>query len=407
MILPLMLSVRDRLSMLNTNLQRSGDGPFIISGPRHATAGAMPGMRTTARSLSRKTGRWSGICLTLALVAACTETHVRFPVSEEAQRNLPEGVEVIRLDASNISSFTKPVRGYQATRLPAGRDWTYLVGPTDVLSVIVFDHPELTLPAGPERSAEESGFNVQSDGTFYYPFVGQVRASGRRPEQIREDLTVRLAEFIPSPQLEVRVATFNSQSVVVAGEIKSPNRQRLTTVPLSLVEAINAAGGFTDNADLRGVTVQRQGTLYPVDVEGFLSGGLTQNNPILRNGDVVNVPRRRALEAYLLGEIARPNVMDLSREPVTLTQAITRLGGLQAPRADARGIFVFRIDGALTRVFQLDLRSPTGLLLGTQFLLEPGDVVYSVRTPLQRWNDTITQLLPTVQAVSAVDSLAN
>ncbi len=98
-------------------------------------------------------------------------------------------------------------------------------------------------------------------------------------------------------------------------------------------------------------------------MQGFLRAGITQNNPVLRNGDVVNVPRRRAEEAYLLGEV--------------------------------------------TRIFQLDTSTPTGLLLGTRFVLEPGDVVYVVRSPLQRWNDTISRLLPTVQAISVADDLAN
>lgn len=61
----------------------------------------------------------------------------------------------------------------------------------------------------------------------------------------------------------------------------------------------------------------------------------------------------------------------------------------------------------MTRVFQLDTSVPSGLLLGTRFVLEPGDVVYVLRSPLQRWNDTIVRLLPTVQAVRSVDDIMN
>ena len=340
-------------------------------------------------------------------LAACTDGYLRFPVSPEAQRAIEDQVEIIHLDGTNIGSFSQPARGHTGTQLPSGRSWNYLVGTGDVLSVIVFDHPELTLPEGANRTSAESGFRVQSDGTINYPFVGAVSARGRPPEQIRDDLTQRLSTFIPDPQIDVRVAAFNSQGVVVSGEVESPNRQPLTTVPLTLIEAINAAGGATDDADLREVTVQRNGRVYAVDVQGFLRAGIVQNNPILRNGDVVSVPRRRAEEAYLLGEVSRPNVIDLSLESVTLTQAVTRLGGLSALRADMRGVFVFRMTEARPRVFQLDTSSPTGLLLGTRFVLEPGDVVYIVRSPLQRWNDTITRMLPSVQALGAVNAVAN
>lgn len=347
------------------------------------------------------------VLLAFIALSACSDGYLDFPTTPEGQSNLSDDVDVVVLDATNINEFTSPARGHRPSSLPAGRQWIYHVGQGDILSVIVFNHPELTLPAGSERSAAESGFQVGSDDTITYPYIGTVRASGRPVERIRSDISERLATFIPDPQVEVRIAAYNAQAVVVSGEVRTPNRQPLTAVALTLIEAINAAGGFTDDADPRNVSVQRGGQIYNVDVQGFLSGGLTQNNPVLRNGDVVNVPRRRAEEAYLLGEVARPDVIDLSREPITLTQAITRRGGLQQPRADARGVLVFRAAGARTRVFQLDTSSPVGLLLGTRFVLEPGDVVYVVRSPLQRWNDTISRILPSVQAVNAANSIAN
>ena len=345
--------------------------------------------------------------LALLVAGACSDAHVRFPTSASEQKNLPDNVQVIVLDPTNINSFTQPTRGHVASAMPAGRQWSYRVGPGDVLSVIVFNHPELTLPAGPDRTGEAGGFQVSSDGSFSYPYIGSVTAAGKSLEEIRADIATRLATFIPDPQVDVRVAAFNSPSVVVSGEIKTPNRQALTTVPLTLIEAINAAGGFTDAADPRDVSVQRGGQMYRVDVEGFLAAGMTGNNPVLRNGDVINVPRRKAEEAYLLGEVARPDVVDLSRERITLTQAIARRGGLQQPRADARGVLVFRANGDMYRVFQLDVSEATGLLLGTRFVLEPGDVVYVLRSPLQRWNDSISRLLPTVQAINTVDDLGN
>ena len=113
------------------------------------------------------------------------------------------------------------------------------------------------------------------------------------------------------------------------------------------------------------------------------------------------MPRRRAQEAYLLGQIRKPATVDLSIEQITLTQALTRQGGLSEERADARGVFVFRSINNKMTVFQLETSSPTGLLLGTRFLLEPGDVVYVLRSPLSKWNDVISALLPTVNATRA------
>ncbi|ABA81564.1 sugar transporter [Rhodobacter sphaeroides] len=342
----------------------------------------------------------------LALLSGCSEGHVRFPVTERAQASLPSDVQVIRLDASNISSFERPAEPHRATALPKVGRWAYRIGSGDLLGIVVFDHPELTMPAGPEAKAGENSFRVQADGTIVYPYVGSIRAEGRGPEEVREELRERLAAFVPDPQVDVRVLGFQSQAVSVTGEVETPNRQPLTTVALTLLDAINAAGGLTETADTRRVTVRRGGQSYRVDLDGFLSAGLGQNNPVLRPGDIVTVPRRRAEEAYLLGEIVKPAAVDLSLEPLTLTQALTRQGGILERRADARGVFVFRGKGGTgMTVFQLDARSPTALLLGTRFLLQPSDVVYVTRAPLSRWNDTISDLLPTVGAAGSVDRL--
>ncbi|WP_237400376.1 polysaccharide biosynthesis/export family protein [Rhodovulum sulfidophilum] len=340
-------------------------------------------------------------------LSGCATGFVRFPVTEEGQSKLPADVQVIRLDSSNIASFSQPARPPQPTTLPPARDWDYRIGEGDVLSVVVFDHPELTLPLGDERGALDFGFRVQSDGTFFYPFIGQVAARGRRPEEVRADLTRQLADYISDPQLEVRVTGFNSQRVVVAGEVGTPNRQPLTTIPLTLIEAVNAAGGLTELADAERVTVQRGGRLYRVDLDGFLTAGIARNNPLLIAGDTVAVPRRRAEEAYILGEVDTPSPVDLSQEPITLTQAVARSGGIDELRADARGLFVFRGRKDGITVFQLDVSSPGGMLLGTRFLLAPRDVVYITRSPLQRWNDTITGILPTVRTVGQIDDIGD
>lgn len=341
------------------------------------------------------------------VLAACDAGHVKFPVTPDAQRSLPPEIRLVSLDAANIESFDVPADRPAATSLPQVGDWDYRIGVGDVLSIIVFDHPELTLPAGPQRTAAESGFRVQADGTFNYPFVGDVSARGLAPEAVREELRSRLSAFIPEPQIDVRIAAFNSQSVTVSGEVSTPDRLALTAVPLRLLDAIVAAGGLTDNADPSDISVIRKGVPYRVDLRGFLVAGLSGNNPILRDGDVVTVPRRLASEAFLLGQVGRPATIDLSQEPVTLTQALARQGGLLERRADARGVFVFRGASAATgmTVFQLDASSPAALLLGTRFLLQPGDVVYVTRAPLSRWNDVISDLLPSITVAGQIDEI--
>lgn len=341
--------------------------------------------------------------LAALLLTACDVTKTDFPVRTEAVRaeveELATDVTIVRLTADNIASFSAPPGKSPApggTTLPASSGWTYRVGPGDILSVTVWDHPDLTMPAGAQRSAQDSGQRVQADGRFFYPYVGQIDAKGRTPEAIRDELTQKLAAYIPNPQVEVRVVGYNSQAVSITGEVKNPSRRPLTDTPLTLLDAIDAAGGLTDSADPRAVSLRRAGTLYSVDLDAFLQRGHSAGNPILRPGDVVSVPRREQKEAYLLGQILRPATIDLTRDPVTLTQAITRVGGLKEDSADARGIFVFRNTQTGITVYQLEASNPVAYLIGTKFLIQPQDVIYVTSAPLHRWNRLISSLLPSL-----------
>ncbi len=351
--------------------------------------------------------RWLVAILAVVTLASCSGTN--FPVEGAPARakTLGAAVTVVPLNAQLVAALdSRPPAPPPVARLPEVGHWSYRVGAGDVLDVVVWDHPELTLPAGAQRSAADSGQVVQPDGTFFYPYVGKIRAAGRTPEQIRQDLAVKLAKYIPDPQMVVRVAAYNSQFVSITGEVAKPARMALDNQPLTLLQAIDAAGGMSKTADPRHVVIRRLGHVYTVDLKAFLDSGVGRNNPILISGDVVNVPKLKTREAFLLGQVKKPAPVDLSQDPVSLTQALTTVGGLNEQNANARGVFVFRRNGARgVIVYQLDVRSPIAYVLGAKFMLEPNDVVYVTRTPVARWNDTISNVLPTVSAIYQINHL--
>jgi polysaccharide export outer membrane protein len=342
-------------------------------------------------------------------LAACDMAQTDFPVRSEAVSDGSDqaatNVAVVRLSADNVEAFSTPrdLTGPRTTMPSPGR-WRYRVGPGDVLDIVVYDHPELTVPAGTNRTPLESGLRVDTDGAFYYPYVGKIAARGRTPDEIRAELMQRLDAYIKNPQVEVRVVGYNAQAISVTGEVHAPQREPLTDMPLTLLDAINGAGGLSDQADPRAVMVRRGSRSYTVDLQAFLDQGISANNPVLINGDVVSVPRIQPQEAYLLGQIVKPSTIDLTHENVTLTQALTRLGGLREGQADARGVFVFRATEKGVNVYQLVATSPTAFLTGTRFILHPQDVVYVTTAPLAKWNRLISNLLPSVTSARALNS---
>src|SRR5262245_49347643 len=113
----------------------------------------------------------------------------------------------------------------------------YIIGPSDVLSVTVF---------GQERLSGK--FTVGSDGTFAYPYGDRVKAGGLTAQVVESDLRTRLGKnYLRDPQVAVSIETYRSQSVTVAGAVRSPSVLEFKGT-MSALQALTMAGGPTDKA---------------------------------------------------------------------------------------------------------------------------------------------------------------
>jgi len=286
----------------------------------------------------------------------------------------------------------------------------YLIGPGDVLQIIVWDHPELTSPTGDFGGPASSGRLVSAKGTIYYPYIGEMNVAGLSAPQLRQQLINGLSRVISKPQVDVSVFAYRSKRVQVIGEVASPGLVMLDDTVKGVLEALNERGGLSPTASRRGLKLIRDGKAYSVDMSGFLSAssGRSPQNPMLLPGDVILVPHRDAERVVVLGEVSNQLLMPLDQLNVTLIQVIATAGGLDKLRADDSGLLVFR-KGLLPKdpatVFAVDLSEPTGLLLAGELLMQPGDVVYVKTSGFAKYNSIIAQLLPTISAIFQIDRL--
>ncbi len=284
--------------------------------------------------------------------------------------------------------------------------YEYRIAPHDVLSVIVWDHPELTIPAGEYRSPESSGNFVQSDGTMFYPHVGVVPVAGKTLAEIRALLTDRLRKWVENPQLDVRVAAFRGQRVQVTGEVLLPSTVPITDVPLRVQDAIAQAKGLTPDAWTRGVTLTRGGAVYRLDLQALYDEGDVSQDWLLQDGDVLNVPSRLQNKVFVLGEVRQPSSKLMAKGRMSLAEALGDSAGFDPVTSNPAGVYVIRGPVATPHVYRLDASSADALILAAQFELQPLDVVYVTPYGLADWSRIMTHILPTVQGLWQTANLA-
>ncbi|WP_010433868.1 polysaccharide export protein [Vibrio cyclitrophicus] len=352
------------------------------------------------------------IALLPALLAGCTTpgTHLSTgnknviqPSEEQQESDISDVVNLYPLTAQSVSNYRNDALSVSQANPELDVDITkyeYQVGVGDILNVTIWDHPELTIPAGSYRSAEEAGNWVRSNGTIFYPYIGSVDVLDKTVDEIRTDITKRLSKYIESPQVDVNVAGFRSQKTYVTGEVEKPGQQAITNIPLTLLDAVNRSEGLSEDADWRNVSLTRNGVQEYISLYALMQKGDLTQNRLLQAGDIVHVPRNDAQKVFVMGEVNDPQLLKIDRAGMSLTEALSNVGGINQLSADATGVFVIRTSDdkseRMADIYQLNMEDASALVIGTEFDLKPYDIVYVTAAPISRWNRVIGQLVPTI-----------
>lgn len=174
----------------------------------------------------------------------------------------------------------------QATIAPYYNNFftTYRLGPEDVISVTVF---------GQDRYSK-SGITIPPNGRISYPLIPEgVFVNGRTVEQVQDDITKKLDEYIIDPKVSVSLDKASSYRYSVLGDVAQPGIKAMQR-RLSVTEALAEAGGILPTGNKSKVVILRRqanGQLasIPINVSAIYKGRL-QDDKYLVPGDQVIVP---------------------------------------------------------------------------------------------------------------------
>lgn len=253
---------------------------------------------------------------------------------------------------------------------PVSPGSNYLIGPSDRLGIKVFDEPTLS-----------GEYNVDTDGTITFPFVGRVSVGGKTIKDIEAQLTTALrADYVRRAQVSIDITQYRSRAIFVLGEVRNPGKYNIQG-QVTLLEVIAKAGSLTPTAGPI-LTVQRyrdglvaaataaQEPALPGDPRGAellrisyddLKEGRLKANILLQDGDTIIVPV--ADRFYVSGFVKTPGMFVLTKD-LTVQQAIALAGGL-TERGSTRGLKIMR------KVNGKDVEVSVGM----QELVRPNDTI--------------------------------
>ena len=308
------------------------------------------------------------------------------------------------------SRATDPL-GFDSTFVNASVLSPDTIRPGDTVSVQVWENVDNGLLVGVGQKATRlEALQVDQTGDIFVPYAGRVKASGRTPDELRQEITETLTPQTPDPQVEVLRVAGNGATVSVMGGVKTPGVYPIQQPTLRLSAMLAQAGGVALTPDVAQIKVERAGHTGRVWLQDLYDN--PRYDIALRSGDRVIVEEdRRSFTA--LGATTGQARVPFNKRDMSVLEAIATVGGLDGRAANPRGVFVFRDDpadvanrvlgrgdlvGEQRMVYVLNLTEPDGMFSAREFRIRDEDTIYTTEAP---WG-TVARVLSIATAAAVL-----
>lgn len=154
----------------------------------------------------------------------------------------------------------------------------YTIGSGDILDISVW------------KAANMSRIvTVLPDGIVSLPLIGEMRASGKKLNELKEEIEERLSHYMPAPVLSISVHQVNSMMIYIIGKVNNPGRFNLNT-NVNVLQALSMAGGLNPFASSDKIKIFRNKDMFPFKYKEVSEGINLSQNILLKRGDVIVIP---------------------------------------------------------------------------------------------------------------------
>nr|WP_171501043.1 polysaccharide biosynthesis/export family protein [Acinetobacter wanghuae] len=321
-------------------------------------------------------------------------------------------VNVIKLTQENLFAV-QPAQNnpQQIAHLFQKKHQNYTLSSGDILSIYLWAYPEITPPTNTissDQSINSNGFQIDSNGFIQFPIIGRYKAAGKSLHQVTTELRSQLARYLKTPDVIVRVLSYQGQRFSVQGNVMKGGQFYLSDQPISVYTALGMAGGvnsqYGDNASL---TLVRQGQSYILNSVELEKNGYSLHNLLIQPKDTLYVNSRENQKIYIMGESGKNQSLAMREQGMSLSDALGESLGLNPLSASRSKIYVVRSNPIhnMTEVYNVDLSSIGDFGLANQFKMQPNDIVYVDASGLARWQRVINQVIPFSNIIYNFDRL--
>ena len=309
--------------------------------------------------------------------------------------------------------------GFSRTFLNAGLAAVDRINAGDKITVTIWENVDNGLLNAPGTSSTTlTQIQVDELGNIFVPYAGIVRASGRTPEELRQEITDRLSQQTPDPQVEVRREAGIGATVNVVGGVNKQGVYLIDAASRRLTAMLAVAGGVSLDPAGTKIVVQRGQSSGAVWLRDLYAN--PENDITLRANDRIIVQKDERFFTVLGASTGQTRVDFINRDP-NAVDALALIGGLNGNTADPRGIFVFRVEPAEVAnavletnefttpqrlAYVIDLTKEESIFTAQAFQIRDRDTIYVTEAPFVGWSRVLEAIAGTVNTIDSIATIA-